>query len=176
MIQGAESASQVNRFAARQKQRPFAVLYRTGNNRARVDSRADAPSARGVFVISAALPEILTDVEDNADCLFGMPRVRNGKSKDRDDALSVGGVQVSTLFNEMRSGLANKFCSRFRKSGGLRIFRERKFVADIADHHTYRVLFWLGIERSCSVGNAAKFLSREAIGKKCSYQMRAVPP
>src|SRR5207302_1971537 len=123
----------------------------------------------------AALPEILGDVEENADCLFGMPRVRNGKSKDRDDALSVSGMQVSTLFNEMRSGLANKFCSRFRKSGGLRIFRERKFVADVADHHAYCVLFWLGIERNRAVGKAAKFLSRETIGKKCSHQMRAVP-
>src|SRR5260370_7773241 len=175
MIGGAESASEVNRFAARQKQRPFAVLYRTGNNRARADSRADAPSARGVFVISAALPEILIDVEDNADCLFGMPRVRNGKSKDRDDALSVGGVQISTLFNEMRSGLANKFCSRFRKSGGLRIFRERKFVADIARPHTYCVWFLLGIERSVSVGNAPNILSIETIRKKSSDPIPAPP-
>src|SRR5260370_23970622 len=166
MIGGAESASEVNRFAARQKQRPFAVLYRTGNNRARADSRADAPSARGVFVISAALPEILIDVEDNADCLFGMPRVRNGKSKDRDDALSVGGVQISTLFNEMRSGLANKFCSRFRKSGGRRIFRERKFVADIAHHHTYCRWFLLWSEPNRSVWNAAEFLSKGALGQK----------
>src|SRR5260370_36893003 len=173
MIGGAESASEVNRFAARQKQRPFAVLYRTGNNRARADSRADAPSARGVFVISAALPEILIDVEDNADCLFGMPRVRNGKSKDRDDALSVGGVQISTLFNEMRSGLANKFCSRFRKSGGLRIFRQRKFVAGSARPPTYCVWFWLGSEPSLSLGNAAKLLFLAGIRTKCSYQIRA---
>src|SRR6266496_3065317 len=176
MIQGAESAGQVNRFATRQKQRTLAVLQRTGNNRARADSRADAPSARGVFVISAALPETLIEVKDNADCLLGMFGVRSWKSKNRDDALSVGRVQVRTLFNKMRSGLANKLCSGFRKGGGLRIFRECKFVADIGYHYAYLIRFRLGIERSCAVANTSKFLFRKAIGKKCSHQMRMVPP
>src|SRR5206468_7615546 len=112
MIQGAESAGQVNRFATRQKQRTLAVLQRTGNDRPRADSRADTSFVKDVFAIFAALAELLVDVEDNADCLLGMLRVRSWKSKDRDDAFSVGGVQVSTLFDELRSGSANKFCRR----------------------------------------------------------------
>src|SRR5206468_11540421 len=112
MIEGAESAGQVNRFATRQKQRTRAVLQRTGNDRPRADSRADTSFVKDVFAIFAALAELLVDVENNADCLLGMLRVRSWKSKDRNDAFSVGGVQVSTLFNEVRSGFANKFCRR----------------------------------------------------------------
>src|SRR5213592_4451288 len=176
MIQGAESAGQINRFAARQKERTLAVLQRTGNDRPRADSRADTAFVKGVFAIFAALAEILIDVEDNADCLLGMFGVRSWKSKDCDDALSVGGVQVSTLFDQVRSGFANKFCRGFRKGGRLEIFRERKFAGDIAYRHAYLIRFRLGIERSCAVANTSKFLFRNAIGKKCSHQMRVVPP
>src|SRR5882724_171470 len=176
MIQGAESAGQVNRFATRQKQRTLAVLQRTGNDRPRADSRADTSFVKGVFAIFAALAEILIDVEDSANSLLGMCGVRSWKSKDRDDALSVGGVQVSTLFNEVPSGFANKFCRGFRKGGGLRVFRECKFAGDIAHHHAYLIRFRLGIERSCAVANMSKFLFRKAIGKKRSHQMRIVSP
>src|SRR5205823_8350072 len=101
MIQGAESAGQVNRFATRQKQRTLAVLQRTGNDRPRADSRADTSFVKVVFATFAALAEILIDIEESANSLLDMLRGRTWKSKDRDDALSVGGVQVSTLFNEV---------------------------------------------------------------------------
>src|SRR5437773_5532081 len=145
MIEGAESASQVNRFATRQKQRTLAVLQRTGNDRPQADSRADTSFVKDVFAIFAALPELLVDVENNANCLLGMFGVQSWKSKDRNDAFSVGGVQVSTLYNEMRSGFANKFCCGFRKGGGLRIFRECKLVGNIAYHHAYLIRFRLKI-------------------------------
>src|SRR5438094_5586876 len=167
MIQGAESAGQINRFATRQKQRTLAVLQRTGNDRPRADSRADTSFVKDVFAIFAALAELLVDVEDNADCLLGMLRVRSWKSKDRDDALSVGGVQVSTLFNEVLTGFANTFCRGFRKGGGLRTFRECNLVGNIAHYHAYLIRLRLGIERSCAVANTSKFLFRKAIGKKC---------
>ncbi len=129
-----------------------------------------------MLAIFAALAEVPIDIEDNAHCLLSMLRVRSWKPKDRNDAFSVGGVQVSTLFNELLSGFANKFCRGFRKGGGLRIFRECKFAGDIAHHHAYLIRFRLGIEGSCAVANTAKFLFRKAIGKKCSHQMRMVSP
>src|SRR5437899_2213804 len=110
MIQGAKSASKVDRFAARQKQRALAVLQRTGNDRAAANAGADIPVANNVSGLLPALAKILYHLENNVDCFLSMLSVYNWKSKKRDHAFPVGGVQVSAFLDQMCSGLANKFC------------------------------------------------------------------
>ena len=102
-------------------------------------------------------------------------RVVSRKSKDANDAFSIGGLQVSTLFNETRSGVTNKLCGCFCECGRLAALCECEFVADVAHHDAYVVALWLSVERNSSVAETPKLGRRNAIGKQRSNKMGPVP-
>ena len=54
------------------------------------------------------------------------------------------------------------------EGGWLAAFREREFVADVANDDAYIVRSWLGIERNSSVVKTPKLLVGNAIGKQCA--------
>src|ERR1041385_3774862 len=109
MIESAESASKVNRFAAYEKQRSLALLQRTSNNHARTNPGAEIPIPRHFFIAFPTVAKSLHHIENNADGFPGMICVRNWEAKESDDAFAVSRVEVSTFFREVRGGLANKF-------------------------------------------------------------------
>src|SRR5436190_24021639 len=179
MIQGAESAGQVNRFATRQKQRTLAVLQRTGNDRPRADSRADTSFVKDVFAIFAALAELLVDVEDNADCLLGMLRVRSWKSKDRDNAFSVGGVQVAPC--SMRCAVVSRinFAVVSANAAGSRSFANASLLA--ISHTTTLTSYGFGRGSNGAVPSLIRrnsFLERRSaknVLTRCEWSLRKKP-
>ena len=100
-----------------------------------------------------------------------MFRVVGRKSKDANDAFSIGGLQVSALFNQMRSGVTNELCRCFCECGRLAALRECEFVADVAYHDAYVVALWLSVERNSSVAETPKLSRRNAIRKQRADKM-----
>ena len=128
----------------------------------------DVPLA-AIFSLSFdPFARILDHVENNARCFLHVFRIGRRKSKNADDAFSVGGLQVSTFFHQTRSGLANEFCRGLSERGRLAAFGECEFVADVAHHDAYLVRLWLSIERNSPVVKTAKLLVGNAIGKQCA--------
>src|SRR5262245_36592864 len=96
------------------------------------------------------------------------------KSKNRNDAFPVGGLEKGSLFNQVLGGFTNKFRHRFSKPGGIGVSRESVTVGNVAGNHTCFVRFGLSIEWNCPVADTTKFFFRKAIGKNCPHQVRAV--
>src|SRR6476660_4435875 len=97
-----------------------------------------------------------------------MFRVGRGKSKNAHHSFSVGGLEVSTLFHQTRSGLADKFPRGLCERGRLAAFREREFVADVAYHDAHIVCPWLSSERNSAVAKTTKLLVGNTIDKQCA--------
>src|SRR6266481_8211053 len=170
-IQRTESAGQLNRLATRQQRRATTVFHCTRNDRAAAHPGTEIPYATCVPLIFRGLARTLDHAENNSHRFLDVLRIGLGKSKDADDAFSVGGLQVSAFLNETRSSLTNELRRGFSPGAGVGSFGEEHFIADIAHHHADTVRFRLRIEWNCPVVKTAKSLFRYSIGKQCSHQI-----
>src|SRR5437016_14654456 len=103
-------------------------------------------------------------IERNVNGFVSVFGITVGKSENGDNALPVGGLDVTSRFQETVSHVANKLLRGFGKDRGPGVFSEAVLIGDVADDDAHFVSSRLQIERNCAFEEATKFFVRQPVG------------
>src|SRR4030095_6512086 len=151
-------------------------LQRRNNYRARADADMSIAICRDFSVILPRLAIMLNQIEGNVNGFVSMFRITVRKSENGDNALPVGGLDITSRFQETVSHVANKLLRGLGKDRRPGVFSEAVFIGNVADYDAHFVSPRLQIERNCAFEEATKFFVRQSVGEEASRQMRTVSP
>src|SRR5438132_13849572 len=117
--------------------------------------------SRNFPVILPGFAIMLNQIEGNLNSFVSMFRITVRKSENGDNALPVGGLDITSRFQEMVSHVANKLLLGFGKGSGPGAFSEAVLIGNVAGDNTHFVSSRLQIGRNWVLERAHMFVSRQ---------------
>src|SRR5438094_5203488 len=117
--------------------------------------------SRNFSVILPGLAITLNQIEGNVNSFVSMFRITVRKSENGDNALPVGGLDITSRFQETVSHVANKLLRGFGKGIGPGVFSDAVLIGNVADDNADFVYSRFQNERNFAFEAAAKFLVRQ---------------
>src|SRR5205814_7484189 len=110
--------------------------------------------SRNFSVILPGLAITLNQIEGNVNSFVSMFGITVGKSENGDNALPVGGLDITSRFQETVSHVANELFCSFGKDRGPGVFSKAVLIGNVADDDAHLVSSRLQIERNCALEEA----------------------
>ena len=160
----AKAPRQFNRFTARDQSRPLAILDRRDHHRAR--AHPEVHVAFRFAIGQLGLAELFDHVQRHPHSFIAMVRIYFRKTKERDHALGISGLNISTRLHESVGRPADKLFRDFAEHRRLKIFRQIVFVRDVANNHRRFVSFRFRIKGNVAVDHTLELVFRQSIAEK----------